>query len=206
MTTPNCETRVSDPDSPPVGARKVAAGRTRPAVIAFESVDPVLTPQGHRIRPLVDGRADGNAPGIEVCAGGLEVPAGFIAKPHWHADTDVIVLVADCGEEGALTLFGENLEYEALQWRGDLLPIQKEWAHTVVNLSLTNPIRAYEFRSNQTVVVDNPLLPRLQHRAIVRGLARLHALHGVAAVERVRAAFENPSEPSAPVVRADEVR
>src|ERR1041384_1617268 len=105
-----------------------------PTAVPFESIDPVLTPQGHRIRPLVDGRPGGNAPEIDICAGGLDVPAGFIANAHWHPETDVIVLVYDCGDEGALTLFGDDLEYEAVQHRGDLLPIQRGWAHTVVNL------------------------------------------------------------------------
>jgi aldehyde dehydrogenase (NAD+) len=160
---------------------------TPPTAIPFESVEPVLTPQGHRIRPLVDGRPDGNAPGIDICAGGLDVPAGFIANAHWHPETDVIVLVADCGDEGALTLFGENLEYEALQHRGDLLPIQRGWAHTVVNLSLTSPIRAYEFRANHTVVVDNPLLTHLQPVARARGREFLAALHGHAALDHLDA-------------------
>jgi len=153
-----------------------------PTAIPFESVDPVLTPQGHRIRPLVDGRPDGNAPESGICAGGLDVPAGFIANAHWHPETDVIVLVYTCGDEGALTLFGDNLEYESVQHRGDLLPIQKGWCHTVVNLSLTTPIRAYEFRANRTVVVDNPLLPHLQHAAVRRGREYLLDLHGPAAV------------------------
>lgn len=159
-----------------------------PTAVPFESVDPVLTPQGHRIRPLVDGRPNGNAPDIGVCAGGLDVPPGFIANAHWHPETDVIVLVYDCGEEGALTLFGDNLEYEAVQHRGDLLPIQKGWSHTVVNLSLTTPIRAYEFRANRTVVIDNPLLPHLQPVAERRGREYLLDLHGAAAVERFCAA------------------
>ncbi|WP_133906507.1 hypothetical protein [Actinophytocola oryzae] len=159
-----------------------------PTAIPFESIDPVLTPQGHRIRPLVDGRPDGNAPEISICAGGLDVPAGFIANAHWHTETDVIVLVYECGEEGALTLFGDNLEYEAVQHRGDLLPIQKGWAHTVVNLSLTTPIRAYEFRGNNTVVVDNPLLSHLQPTAALRGREYLVDLHGADAVERFDAA------------------
>jgi aldehyde dehydrogenase (NAD+) len=154
-----------------------------PTAIPFESIDPVLTPQGHRIRPLVDGRPDGNAPEIGICAGGLDVPAGFIANAHWHPGTDVIVMVYDCGEEGALTLFGDNLEYEAVQHRGDLLPIQKGWKHTVVNLSLTSPIRAYEFRLNDTVVLDNPLLPHLQPVAVRRGREYLVDLHGAEAVE-----------------------
>jgi aldehyde dehydrogenase (NAD+) len=155
-----------------------------PTAIPFESIDLVLTPQGHRIRPLVDGRPEGNAPEIGICAGGLDVPAGFIANAHWHTDTDVIVMVYDCGDEGALTLFGDNFEYEAVQHRGDLLPIQKGWKHTVVNLSLTAPIRAYEFRSNRTVVVDNALLPHLQPVAVRRGREYLIDLHGEEAVER----------------------
>lgn len=159
-----------------------------PTAIPFESVDPVLTPQGHRIRPLVDGRPDGNAPEIGICAGGLDVPAGFIANAHWHPETDVIVLVFECGEEGALTLFGDNLEYESVQHRGDLLPIQKGWSHTVVNLSLTSPIRAYEFRANRTVVVDNPLLPHLQPVAVRRGREYLLDLHGAEAIEEFDAA------------------
>ena len=155
-----------------------------PTAIPFESIDTVLTPQGHRIRPLVDGRPDGNAPEIGLCAGGLDVPAGFIAKAHWHPETDVIVLVYDCGEEGALTLFGDNLEYEAVQHRGDLLPIQKGWKHTVVNLSLTTSIRAYEFRANHTVVEDNPVLAHLQPAADKRGREYLLDIHGPEAVER----------------------
>jgi uncharacterized RmlC-like cupin family protein len=153
-----------------------------PTAVPFESVDRVLTPQGHRIRPLVDGRPDGNVPNIAISAGGLDVPPGFIANAHWHPETDVIVLVYDCGEEGAMTLFGDNLEYEAVQHTGDVLPIQKGWAHTVVNLSLTAPIRAYEFRANRTVVVDNPLRQPLQPVAEERGRERLVDLHGEAAV------------------------
>ena len=163
-----------------------------PTAIPFESIDPVLTPQGHRIRPLVDGRDNGNAPGIDLCAGGLDVPGGFIANPHRHVETDVIVLVYDCGDEGALTLFGENLEFEALQHRGDVLPIQKGWPHTVVNLSLTTPIRAYEFRANRTVVVDNPLLPHLRPIAEDRGREFLTAVHGRNAVARFDAGRRAP--------------
>jgi aldehyde dehydrogenase (NAD+) len=155
-----------------------------PTAVPFESIDPVLTPQGHRIRPLIDGRPDGNAPDIAVCVGGLDVPAGFIANAHWHPETDVIVLVYNCGEEGALTLFGDNLEYEAVQHIGDVLAIQKGWRHSVVNLSLTTPIRAYEFRANRTVVVDNPLQPHLQPVAEERGRERLVDLHGEAAIRR----------------------
>ncbi len=151
---------------------------TPPAAISFESVEPVLTPQGHRIRPLVDGRPEGNTPGISVCVGGLDVPPAFIARAHRHAETDVVVLVADCGEEGALTLYGPELEHEVIQFRGEVLPIQRGWHHTVVNLSLTTPIRAYEFRANRTAVVDNPLLPHLQPIADRRGREFLLALHG----------------------------
>jgi uncharacterized RmlC-like cupin family protein len=163
-----------------------------PTAIPFESIDPVLTPQGHRIRPLVDGRDNGNSPGIDVCAGGLDVPGGFIANPHWHTETDVIVLVYECGDEGALTLFGENLEFQAVQHRGDLLPIRKGWPHTVVNLSLTTPIRAYEFRSNRTVVVDNALLPHLRAVAEDRGREFLTAVHGPRAITRVNVAPRAP--------------
>lgn len=159
---------------------------TPPAAISFESVPPVITPQGHRIRPLVDGKMDGNVPGMSICAGGLDVPGGFVANAHCHADTDVIVFVADCGEEGALTLYGADLEHEVIQFRGELLPIQKGWYHTVVNLSLTTPIRAYEFRANRTVVVDNQLLPHLQPVAERRGRQFLESLHGREAVTRLR--------------------
>lgn len=164
---------------------------TPPAAISFESVPPVLTPQGHRIRPLVDGRPDGNAPGISICAGGLDVPGGFIANAHRHPESDVIVLVYECGPEGALTLYGPNLEHEVVQFGGEVLPIQKGWCHTVVNLSLTTPIRAYEFRANRTVVVDNPVLPHLQPIAEARGREFLLALHGQDAVDRLATVRRN---------------
>lgn len=150
--------------------------------VPFGSVDVVETPQGHKIRPLVDGRPNGNVPGMDVCAGGLDVPAGFIAAPHQHDDTDVIVHVVDCGEEGALTLYGPDLEFEAIQHPGEVLPIQKGWPHTVVNLSLTTSIRAYEFRSNRTVLVDNPLLPAFTRLAERRGRAWQRRVNGKAAV------------------------
>jgi uncharacterized RmlC-like cupin family protein len=155
--------------------------------IPFESVDPVLTPQGHKIRPLVDGSLNGNVPGMRICGGGLDVPPGYTANVHKHPKSDVIVLVFDCGEEGALTLCGSELEYEVRQLRGDLLPIEKGWSHTVVNLSLTTAIRAYEFRSSETVLRDNPLLPHLQPIADQRGRELLVDLHGPEAVARFQA-------------------
>lgn len=83
-------------------------------------------------------------------------------------------------------MFGDTLEHAVVQHRGDLLPIQKGWAHTVVNLSLTTPIRAYEFRATTTVVLDNPLLPQLQPIAHRRGREYLLDLHGHHAVELFR--------------------
>lgn len=156
----------------------------RCTVVPFDSVDPVLTPQGHRIRPLVDERHEADSPGMGISVGGLDVPAWFLAKAHMHPRTDVIVLVVDCGKEGALTLHGEHLEHDAVQYRGDLLPIKKgrKYAHTVQNLSPDKPIRAYEFRSQPTVLIDNPQIPELQPTATERGRAALERLHGADAV------------------------
>ncbi|MCG8923229.1 hypothetical protein [Lentzea sp. CC55] len=157
----------------------------RCAVVPFESVDPVVTPQGHRIRPLVDGRPGGNTPGMRFSVGGLEVPGAFLAHPHHHPETHVLVLPTECPVEGALTLHGEQLEHDAVQYSGDLLPIPagREYAHTVQNLSLTEPIgRVYEFRSQPSVLCDNPRLPELLPIARQRGRAALERLHGVDAV------------------------
>lgn len=152
---------------------------TRPFAIPFESVEPVITPQGHRIRPLIDGRQEGgNVPGFDFAVGGLDVPPGAIANAHWHPETDVAVLVWSCGEEGALTLYGPQLEYQVRQLAGQWLPIQKGWAHTVINLSLGAPVRAYEIRGNDTVLVDNPLLQHLQPLANLHGTELLIAEHG----------------------------
>ncbi len=170
-------------------ARRKNPSRTRSVngsctVVPFDSVDPVLTPQGHRIRPLVDGRHEADPSGTGISVGGLEVPAWFLAKAHMHPRTDVIVLVVDCGKEGALTLHGEYLEHDAVQYRGDLLPIKKgrKYAHTVQNLSPDKSIRAYEFRSQPTVLIDNPQIPELQPTATERGRAALERLHGADAV------------------------
>lgn len=174
----------------------VALPGTAPQVIEFDSVARVITPQGHRLRPLVDGRPDGRTPGMGICLGGLDVPPAFIAAAHRHDHTDVIVLVLACGAEGALTLYGPQLEYEAWQRPTDDVPVSEQvltiprgWPHTVINLSLTEPIRALEARSNRTVVDDNPVLPGLQQIANERGLTRLRELHGGAPVADARASL-----------------
>jgi uncharacterized RmlC-like cupin family protein len=160
------------------------------SVIPFDEVDPVLTHQGHRIRPLVDGRVGGSTPGMTLSVGGLDVPGGFVANAHQHLETDVLVLVTDCGVEGALTLNGADLRHSAVQHRDELLAIERGRPHTVVNLSLTTPIRAYEFRSQHTVVVDNPLLPDLQPIADSRGHRELTHRHGADAVALHRKALD----------------
>ncbi|MCX2950147.1 hypothetical protein [Lentzea sp. NEAU-D7] len=163
--------------------RAPAPGRC--TAVPFTSVAPVVTPQGHRIRPLVDGEPGGNTPGMRLSVGGLDVPGAFLAHPHHHPGTDVLVLPTECPAEGALTLHGQQLEHDAVQYSGDLLPIPagREFAHTVQNLSLTEPIgRVYEFRSQPSVLCDNPRLPGLLPIAERRGRAALDRLHGVDAV------------------------
>ncbi|SDP93694.1 aldehyde dehydrogenase (NAD+) [Lentzea jiangxiensis] len=175
----------------------------RCAVVPFTSVAPVVTPQGHRIRPLVDGEPGGNTPGMRLSVGGLDVPGAFLAHPHHHPETHVLVLATECPAEGALTLHGERLEHDAVQYSGDLLPIPagRDYAHTVQNLSLTEPIgRVYEFRSRTSVLCDNPRLPGLLPIAERRGRAALERLHGVAAVAaHLRAA--NPAQPRADLAK-----
>ncbi|SES32767.1 aldehyde dehydrogenase (NAD+) [Lentzea xinjiangensis] len=178
----------------------------RCAVVPFESVAPVVTPQGHRIRPLVDGRPGGNTPGMRFSVGGLDVPGAFLAHPHHHPETHVLVLPTECPAEGALTLHGEQLEHDAVQYSGDLLPIPagREYAHTVQNLSLSEPIgRVYEFRSQPSVLCDNPRLPELLPIAERRGRAALESLHGLDAVaEQLRAA--TPTQPRADLTKRPE--
>ncbi|ANY07271.1 hypothetical protein [Pseudonocardia sp. HH130630-07] len=126
-----------------------------------------VSPQGHRtLRPVIDGRHDGTTPGMRVCAGYLEVAPQFLARAHHHPGTDVIVEVLEAGPQGAVTLFGDELQHEARQLAGELLPLPRTVPHTVFNPSMFDRVVAVEYRSSQSVDHDNEVLAHLQPEAV----------------------------------------
>jgi uncharacterized RmlC-like cupin family protein len=74
----------------------------------------------------------------------------------------VIVLVVCCGEEGAVTFYGENLECAVRQHIFDQVALPRNVDHTVFNPSRTMPIIAVEFRANSDVLEGTVLSGHLQ--------------------------------------------
>lgn len=127
-----------------------------PRAVPFDAVEPVRTPQGHLIRPLIEAEFD------DLCCGSLIVPPRAVAKVHRHPGTNVIVSVVFCGQEGAITAYGDNLQHLVRQYIYDQLPMHAGVHHTVINLSRTVPIIAFEYRASSSVVTDTELSGHLQ--------------------------------------------
>jgi uncharacterized RmlC-like cupin family protein len=151
---------------------------TRPTVVGFDTVEPFISTHGHRTWRLIDGHSDGSVPGYDDgCAGGIVVAPAFVAYPHRHR-RGAIVTVVDCGDEGVVTLWGDNLDYAAPQRRGQVLVIPGGWAHTVVNLSLKKRAVAIKTTPNSSVLDDIERLPNLVDRAHTRAFELLLERHG----------------------------
>lgn len=112
--------------------------------------------------PLVSADIDDTATTL-LSGGVVYMDGAHNARAHLHDDTDVIVLLWQSGEQGALTVYGEHLEHQVWQ-----LPLQALWIprgvpHAAINPSRTERIVAFEFRSNPVLGDDNRLLPELDH-------------------------------------------
>jgi uncharacterized RmlC-like cupin family protein len=121
----------------------------------------VMSPQGQAMTP---GFTD--IENAKISMGVVYMPPSGIANAHMHNDTDIIVFVLEAGPEGAITLWGENLENFIVQHVGQQLYMPAGVPHVAINPSDTHHIRACEYRSSGRLMADNMLRPDLQDIAL----------------------------------------
>lgn len=109
----------------------------------------------------------------QLSAGAVYMGPEHSSLAHSHPETDVIVLLLDSGPDGALTLFGDQLENEIWQQPLQVLWIPRGVKHAALNPSSSRSVIAAEFRSNPLLGGDNKREPTLDR--VVQ--ARLQALH-----------------------------
>jgi uncharacterized RmlC-like cupin family protein len=89
--------------------------------------------------------------GLSACM--VYMPPGRIARPHYHAETDIIVVVI---EGYAASLIGPELE-PVFHGPGEFIFIPEGVVHVAVNLSTTDRLIAIEMRTdphfNKDVIV-----------------------------------------------------
>lgn len=122
--------------------------------------------------PLFSADIDATS-ATRLSAGAVYMRPGHSALAHSHRKTDVIVLLLDSGPDGALTLFGDQLENEIWQQPFQALWIPRGVKHAAINPSASTSVIAVEFRSNPLLGDDNEREPALDW--VVQ--ARLQELH-----------------------------
>jgi len=121
----------------------------------------IMSPQGQAMVPGFTEIA-----GAKISMGVVYMPPGGVANAHKHADTDIIVFVTEAGPDGAITLWGDNLENMIVQYQGQQLYMPAGIPHVAINPSDNDHIRACEYRSSGILMQDNILLPELQAIAL----------------------------------------
>jgi uncharacterized RmlC-like cupin family protein len=131
--------------------------------ILFKSLteNKIMSPQGQAITPIFTDVDNG-----KISLGMVYMPPGGIANVHKHENTDIIVFVTEAGPNGAITLWGNNLENVIVQYIGQQLYMPAGIPHVAINPSDVHHIRAYEYRSSGKLMQDNVLLPDLQEVAL----------------------------------------
>lgn len=117
----------------------------------------IMSPQG---QAMVPGFTD--IAGAKISLGIVYMPPAGMANAHKHKETDIIVFVTEAGPEGAITLWGDNLENSIVQHVGQQLYMPAGVPHVAINPSGVHHIRACEYRSSGRLMQDNVLMPELQ--------------------------------------------
>lgn len=147
---------------------------TVPALIDIESARLSMTQQGQPMIPLLSADLRDTTTTL-LSAGVVYMDGGHTSRAHLHAETDVVVLLWESGERGALTVYGEHLEHEIWQLPQQALWIPRGVPHAALNPSRTERIVAFEFRSNPVLGNDNLLLPELD-QVVSQYATRCHEL------------------------------
>jgi uncharacterized RmlC-like cupin family protein len=88
--------------------------------------------QSQEFVAIVDGRPGGNAEGSPLCQLGILMRPGKVSTPHVHEKVHVYVRLEECGPQGVLTLFGDELEHEEWLFEGQTLWIPPTVPHVAV--------------------------------------------------------------------------
>lgn len=133
--------------------------------------------QGQDLIVIVDGRPGGNAPGSPVCQLCILMDPRKVSTPHVHDDVHVYVRLEECGPQGVLTLYGDDLEHEEWLFQGGTLWIPPGVPHVAVYPDFHDAPTAIgiETRTTPDPFADVRPLPELWG-ALARHLAVLDLL------------------------------
>jgi uncharacterized RmlC-like cupin family protein len=88
--------------------------------------------QNQTFATILDGRDDANAAGSPLCQLAIYMAPGHVSTPHVHDRVHVYVRVEECGPQGALTLWGDQLKNEEWTFPGQTLWIPPGVPHVAV--------------------------------------------------------------------------
>lgn len=119
----------------------------------------VYGPQGQRLIPMITQELCGTT-GLSACM--VFMPPGRIARPHYHAKTDLIVVVI---EGYAASLAGPDLE-PVYHGPGEFIFIPEGVVHAAVNLSTAHRLIAIEMRTDP--LFNDDVIPAPEYDARTR--------------------------------------
>lgn len=132
-----------------------------PTVIRPADIGPQQSPQNQSLTPCV---TTGTCGTTALSAGLVTMAPGTHSQPHYHAHTDIIVVLLT---GNAATLYLDN----NLQWTplhhsvGEFCYIPAGIIHVAVNASFLDPLTAVESRTDPTFNTDVVLTPELADSA-----------------------------------------
>jgi uncharacterized RmlC-like cupin family protein len=115
--------------------------------------------QGQTFAPVLDGRPTGNAPGSPLCQLRIEMRLGKVSTPHVHRSTHVYVHLLECGPQGVLTLWGDELEREEWLFAGQLLWLPPTVPHVAVYPRFHDAPTAVALETRQTPDPTHDVIP-----------------------------------------------
>jgi uncharacterized RmlC-like cupin family protein len=126
----------------------------------------IFGPQGQRLIPTITQEMCGTT-GLSACM--VYMPPGRIARPHYHAKNDIIVVVI---EGYAASLIGPELK-PVFHGPGEFIFIPEGVVHVAVNLSTTERLIAIEVRTDPKFNED--VVPAPEHdEKTKKVVAKLH--------------------------------
>lgn len=117
--------------------------------------------QGQTVAPIV---SVDNAPESPLCQLAIVMELGKVSTVHVHDDVHVYVHVVECGPQGALTLYGDELEHEEWTFVGQTLWIPPKVPHVAVYPRFYDAptLVAIETRTTGDWRIDVRALPNLE--------------------------------------------
>jgi uncharacterized RmlC-like cupin family protein len=110
---------------------------------------------------LVNGSNEGNAPGAPASVAFLVLGPGEKLGTHRHDRSWAYIVLFDAGEKGAVIQYGPGMRDHVVQQPGQVVVIPPGLPHRGYNMSDTDTVIGYEFRTCSSVFGDRVLLPHL---------------------------------------------